>query len=81
MPDYVFNPRRSPRAPVRCQAQVVTAQGSVQAETEDVGMRGVQVVTPRQLRAVLQPHKTRKTKAKAPDAPKDPAAPAKPEGG
>lgn len=50
MPDYVFNPRRSPRAPVRCQAQVVTAQGSVQAETEDVGMRGVQVVTPRQLR-------------------------------
>lgn len=50
MPDYVLNPRRSPRAPVRCRAQVVTAQGTVEAVTEDVGMRGVQVVAPRQLR-------------------------------
>ncbi|MFO0582044.1 MAG: PilZ domain-containing protein [Anaeromyxobacter sp.] len=49
MPEFVFNPRRSPRAPVRCPTQIITARGTVDATTEDVGMRGVQVVSPRQL--------------------------------
>ncbi|MFT3915321.1 MAG: PilZ domain-containing protein [Anaeromyxobacteraceae bacterium] len=49
MPEFVFNPRRSPRAPIRCATQVITARGTVDATTEDVGMRGVQVVSPRQL--------------------------------
>jgi hypothetical protein len=48
--EYVVNPRRSPRAPVRCSARVVTAQGPLEAETEDLSAHGVQIVCPRELR-------------------------------
>lgn len=50
MTEFVFNPRRSPRAPIRCRVQLVTAPGVLEAQTEDLGMRGAQVIAPRQLR-------------------------------
>jgi len=50
MAEFVVNPRRSPRAPVRCRAQVITAQGPLEAETEDLSAHGVQVVVSRELR-------------------------------
>jgi hypothetical protein len=50
MPEFIDNPRRSPRAPVRCQARLVTGQGAVEAETEDIGMRGCQLIAPSQVR-------------------------------
>lgn len=45
-----MNPRRSPRATVRCQARVVTGQGQVEAETEDIGPHGCQVIARRHVR-------------------------------
>jgi len=50
MPEFILNPRRSPRAPVRCRVQIITGQGNVDAETEDVGMRGCQLISPRLMR-------------------------------
>jgi hypothetical protein len=50
MPEYVHNPRRSPRAPVACDVQLITGHGPISATTEDVGAHGAQVVCPRQLR-------------------------------
>jgi len=50
MAEFIVNPRRSPRAPVRCRAQVITGQGNIEAETEDVGMRGCQVISPKLVR-------------------------------
>jgi len=50
MAEFIQNPRRSPRAPVRCRANVVSAQGSFEAATEDVGGHGCQVVSPRLVR-------------------------------
>ena len=48
MSDFVFNPRRTPRAPVRCRAEITGADGERWiTETEDVGPRGCQVVAPR----------------------------------
>jgi hypothetical protein len=47
MTDFVVNPRRTPRAPVRCRAEITGADGSRwAAETEDVGPRGCQIVAP-----------------------------------
>lgn len=50
MPEYLENPRRAPRAPVRCPTRVVTAWGRFDAETADVGPRGCQLVSPRPVR-------------------------------
>jgi hypothetical protein len=50
MAEFIQNPRRSPRAPVRCRAHVVSGQGSFEAATEDVGGHGCQVVSPRLVR-------------------------------
>jgi len=50
MADFVLNPRRAPRAPVRCRAEVTAANGARWAtETEDVGPRGCQIVAPHRL--------------------------------
>jgi len=47
MADFVFNPRKAPRAPVRCRAEVAGADGARwTTETEDVGPRGCQIVAP-----------------------------------
>jgi hypothetical protein len=47
MADFVVNPRRAPRAPVRCRAEITGTDGARWAtETEDVGPRGCQIVAP-----------------------------------
>jgi hypothetical protein len=51
MAEFIVNPRRTPRAPARCRAAVVSAAGPFDAETEDIGARGCQVVSPRHLDA------------------------------
>ena len=48
---FVVNPRRSPRAPARCRAAVVSGAGVLQAETEDVGAQGCQLVGAHLLRS------------------------------
>jgi hypothetical protein len=45
----VFNPRRTPRVPSRCPVEVRERFATWRAETEDVGPRGCQLVTPRLL--------------------------------
>ena len=51
MAEFIVNPRRSPRAPARCRAAVVSStQGGFEAETEDIGSMGCQLVSPKQLR-------------------------------
>ena len=50
MPEFIQNPRRSARAPVRCGAEVVSAHGAFEATTEDVGGHGCQLVSPRLVR-------------------------------
>jgi hypothetical protein len=46
MPEFLENPRRGPREPVRCRANVVVPSGRVETTTEDIGTRGCQVVLP-----------------------------------
>ncbi len=46
MAEFVVNPRRAPRAPTRCRAAVVCSQGPFEADTEDIGSMGCQVVSP-----------------------------------
>lgn len=46
MPEFIVNPRRAPRAPARCRAAVVWRASAFGAETEDIGARGCQVVSP-----------------------------------
>lgn len=46
MVEFIVNPRRAPRAPARCHAAVVARRRSFDAETEDIGARGCQVVSP-----------------------------------
>ena len=48
--DYLTHPRRSPRVPLRCQAGLISAQGAVAAETEDLGAYGCRVVAPHLVR-------------------------------
>lgn len=47
MAEFILNPRRAPRAPARCRAAVLTPAGAFDAETEDIGARGCQVVSPK----------------------------------
>jgi hypothetical protein len=47
MGEYIQNPRRAPRARARCRTEVLVAGGGFQTETEDIGARGCQVVSPR----------------------------------
>jgi hypothetical protein len=46
MAEFIVNPRRAPRAPARCRAAVVHPRGRFEAETEDIGSMGCQVVSP-----------------------------------
>jgi hypothetical protein len=47
MAEYVENPRRSPRAPIRCEARVALREGGFWAgPTSDYGPRGCQLVAP-----------------------------------
>jgi hypothetical protein len=46
MPEFIVNPRRAPRAPARCRAAVVSRETRFEADTEDIGPRGCQVVSP-----------------------------------
>jgi hypothetical protein len=50
MAEFIANPRRAPRAPARCRAAVVSPQGHFDAETEDIGSMGCQVVSPKLVR-------------------------------
>ena len=50
MAEFIVNPRRAPRAPARCRAAVVSTQGWFEAETEDIGSMGCQVVSPKLVR-------------------------------
>jgi hypothetical protein len=44
--DFIVNPRRAPRAPCRCRARVQSGTAQWDAETEDVGPHGCQLVAP-----------------------------------
>jgi hypothetical protein len=48
---FVVNPRRAPRAPARCRASVLSAAGVFQADTEDVGAHGCQLIGARKARS------------------------------
>ncbi len=50
MAEFIVNPRRAPRAPARCRASVVSTQGWFEAETEDIGTMGCQIVSPKLVR-------------------------------
>jgi hypothetical protein len=60
MAEFIVNPRRAPRAPARCRAAVVSTQGWFDAETEDIGSMGCQLVSPKQVRKgdIVQLHVT-----------------------
>lgn len=50
MPDFIENPRRAPRVPVRCEARVAVRDGGFFASpTSDFGPRGCQVLAPARL--------------------------------
>jgi hypothetical protein len=50
MPEFIDNPRRSPRAPVRCEARVALREGGYWAgPTSDYGPKGCQVAAPLRL--------------------------------
>lgn len=50
MPVFIENPRRSPRAPVRCEARVALREGGYWAgPTSDYGPKGCQVAAPLRL--------------------------------
>lgn len=51
MAQFIVNPRRAPRAAARCRAAVVSPTGAFDAETEDIGPRGCQVVSPTLVRS------------------------------
>ncbi len=46
MTDFIVNPRRAPRAPSRCRVRVQAGGAAWDAETEDVGPHGCQLVAP-----------------------------------
>jgi hypothetical protein len=50
MAEFIPNPRRAPRAPARCRVAVLSAQGRFEADTEDIGSLGCQIVLPRHVR-------------------------------
>jgi hypothetical protein len=45
--EYVLNPRRSPRIPARCGVSLTYRNGIWEAETEDLGPSGCQIISPR----------------------------------
>jgi hypothetical protein len=47
MAEFIANPRRAPRAPARCHAAVLCGDARFEAETEDIGAMGCQIVSPR----------------------------------
>jgi hypothetical protein len=50
MPEFIENPRRAPRAPVRCEARVALREGGYWAgPTSDYGPKGCQVSAPLRL--------------------------------
>ncbi len=49
MAEFIVNPRRAPRAPARCRATVVATQGLIEAESEDIGSMGCQLVSPKRV--------------------------------
>jgi hypothetical protein len=50
MSEFIENPRRSPRAPVRCEARVALREGGYWAgPTSDLGPKGCQVAAPSRL--------------------------------
>jgi hypothetical protein len=50
MPEFIVNPRRAPRAPVRCEARVALREGGYWAgPTSDYGPNGCQVSAPLRL--------------------------------
>ncbi|HET6438371.1 MAG TPA: PilZ domain-containing protein [Anaeromyxobacter sp.] len=50
MPEFIENPRRTPRAPVRCEARVALREGGYWAgPTSDYGPKGCQVAAPLRL--------------------------------
>ncbi len=51
MAEFILNARRAPRAPARCRTAVVSVSASFEAETEDIGARGCQVVSPKGVKA------------------------------
>jgi len=48
--EFIANPRRGPRAPVRCSARVIAAAATFDGHTEDVGSHGCQVISPKLIR-------------------------------
>jgi len=50
MAEFIVNPRRAPRAPARCRVAVASPHGWFEAETEDIGSMGCQVVAPKLVR-------------------------------
>lgn len=48
-PAFIQNPRRAPRAPARCRAKVICTEGVLDADTEDIGSHGAQVISPRRV--------------------------------
>jgi hypothetical protein len=50
MAEFIANPRRAPRAPARCRAAVASPLGHFDAETEDIGAMGCQLVSPKLVR-------------------------------
>ncbi len=47
MPEFILNPRRTPRAAVRCEARIALKEGGFWASpTSDYGPRGCQVLAP-----------------------------------
>jgi len=50
MPEFILNPRRTPRAAVRCEARIALKEGGFWASpTSDYGPRGCQVLAPARL--------------------------------
>ena len=48
--EFIQNPRRAPRAPVRCEARIALRDGRFFASpTSDYGPRGCQVLAPHEL--------------------------------
>lgn len=47
MPEFLENPRQTPRAPVRCRVRIALPWGPADATTEDIGARGCQLILPR----------------------------------
>jgi hypothetical protein len=54
--EFLVNPRRAPRAPARCRAEIRLTDAAWEGPTEDVGPRGCQVIVPRALKPGIRVH-------------------------